>query len=63
MLDTSLLRIYGKDVNYKDYLDVNYHNQMHQIHRDRDINFSQILPGSINVSELRLMKHGLMPLH
>ena len=63
MLDTSLLRIYGKDVNYKDYFDLNYHNQMYQMHRDLDINFSQIILGSISVSELRLMKHWLMPLH
>ena len=34
-----------------------------QNHRDLDINFSQILPASISVSELGLMKQGLRPLH
>ena len=63
MFDTSLLGNYVKDVDYKDFLEVNYHNQLQQIHRDLDINFSQILPGSISVSELRLMKQGLRPLH
>ena len=60
MFDTSLLRIYGKDL---DFLEVNYHNQLQQIHRDLDINFSQILSRSISVSELRLMKQGIVHLH
>ena len=62
-LDTSILNMYGADVDYKDFLEINYHNQLQQIHRDLDISFSQILPGSISVSELKLIKQALRPLH
>ena len=63
MLDASLLGIYGTEVDYKDFLEMNYHNQLQQIHRDLDINFSQLLPGSVSVSELRMIKQSLRPLH
>jgi hypothetical protein len=63
MFDTSLLGIYGKEVDYKDFVEMNYHNQLQQVHRDLDINFSQILPGTISISELKLMKQALRPLH
>ena len=56
MFDTSLLKINGKDVDYKDFWKW-YRNQLQQIHRDLDINFSKILPVSISVSEF-----GLRPL-
>jgi len=63
VIDTSLLAMYGADVDYKDFLDMHYHNQLQQIHRDLDINFSQVLPGSLSVSELKLIKQTLRPLH
>ena len=63
MFDSSLLGIYGKEVDYKDFVEMNYHNQLQQIHRDLEINFSQILPGTISISELKMMKQALRPLH
>ena len=48
MFDTSLLKINGKDVDYKDFWNW-YRNQLQQIHRDLDINFSQILTVSISL--------------
>ena len=63
VIDTSLLNMYGNEVDYKDFIDIHYHNQLQQIHRDLDANFSQILPGSISVSELKLIKQALRPLH
>jgi chromosome segregation ATPase len=63
VLDTSLLEMYGNEVDYKDFLEMNYHNQLQQIHRDLDINFSQVLPGTISISELKMIKQALRPLH
>ncbi|OMJ83787.1 hypothetical protein SteCoe_15195 [Stentor coeruleus] len=63
VLDTSILNIYGNEVDYKHFVEMNYQNQIQQIRRDLEINFSQILPGTISISELKLIRLALRPLH
>lgn len=63
VIDTSILNTYGNEVDYEDFVEMHYQNQLQQIHRDLEINFSQLLPGTISISELKLMRLALRPLH
>lgn len=63
VLDTSLLNMYKNEVDYKDFVEMHYHNQLQQIHHDLDMNFSQLPSGTISMSELKLIRQGLRPLH